>query len=60
MMEKKVAQFYSKVAQKVASVFLFKVTFFIIAQKVGKYLGYFCKKLCRQYRLKVAQCGHTA
>ena len=40
--------------------FSLKVTLFIIAQKVGKYLGYFCKKICCQDRSKVAQSGHTA
>ena len=30
-----------------------------IAYKVNKYLGYFCKKICSQDVLKIAQSGHT-
>ena len=36
------------------------MTFFIIAQKVVKYLGYFWKKIiCNKDLSKVAQTGHT-
>ena len=36
------------------------MTFFIIAQKVVKYLGYFWKKIiCDKDLSKVAQTGHT-
>ena len=35
------------------------VSFFIIFEKVGKYFAYFCKKICCQYCLKVAQSAHT-
>ena len=61
MLEYKVAQFYPEVAQNVAkTLFLLKVTFFIIAQKVDKYLGHFCSKICAKCLSKVAQSGHTA
>ena len=30
-----------------------------MAQKVTKYFGYFCMKICRQELLKIAQSGHT-
>ena len=40
--------------------FSLKVSFFIIAQKVGKHLGYFCTKICCKDRSKVPQSGHTA
>ena len=33
--------------------------FFKIAQKVDYYLGYFCKRICRQVLLKIAQSGYT-
>ena len=36
-----------------------KVTFFKIAQKVAKYLGYFGKKICHHEISKIAQSGHT-
>ena len=35
------------------------MSFFIISEKVGKYFAYFCKKICYQYCLKVAQSAHT-
>ena len=61
MLEYKLAQFYSKVAQKVAQlVFLLNVTFSIIAQKDVKYFGSFCRKICGKDLSKVAQSGHTA
>ena len=33
--------------------------FFKIAQKVAKYLSYFCKKICSQELSKIAESGHT-
>ena len=33
--------------------------FLKIAQKVTKYLGYFCKKIGNQKLLKIAESGHT-
>ena len=32
---------------------------FKIAQKVAKFLGYFCMKICHQDPSKIAQSGHT-
>ena len=42
-----------------SSFFSLKESFFIIAQKVGKHLGYFCYKIRCQDRSKVAQSGLT-
>ena len=48
----------SKVAQIVATASSsYKLMFFIIAQKVTKYLGYL--KNCYQELSKIAQSGHT-
>ena len=33
--------------------------FFKIAPRVGKHLGYFCKKISCQNLSKIAQSGHT-
>ena len=33
--------------------------FFILAQKVTKYLGKFCKEICCKEISKLAQSGHT-
>ena len=41
-----------------AALFCLKVVFFNAAQKVLKYLGYFCKQLCCQELSISAQSGH--
>ena len=60
MQEWKVAQKFTKAAQKVAiAVFNSTGVLFKIAEKVTKYLGYFCKKFyCQNYQ-KTAQSGHA-
>ena len=55
----KVAQIYPNVDPNSShSRVCFKVMSFLKAQKVTKYLGYFCKKICYQELLKIAQSGH--
>ena len=60
MLDLKMAQYSQKAAQNVdKAVSTQKVTFFKIAQKVAKYLGFFRKKLCHQELTNIAQSGHT-
>ena len=55
-MEQKVAQDFSKVFYQ----FLLEKLLLKLTQKVTKYFGYFCKTICHQERLKIAQADHTA
>ena len=60
MLTLKVAQIYPNVDPKSSlNRVYFKVMSFLKAQKVTKYLGYFCNKICYQELLKIAQSGHT-
>ena len=57
----KAAPNFSQICPKISTpVFCFRGKAFIIAAKLTKYLGYFCKKSCHQQGLsKIAQPGHT-
>ena len=58
-MLKKVAKINPKVVQKEQQ-FLSKVMSFCKSQKVSKYLGHFCEKICDQELQIIAQSGHIA
>ena len=56
-----VAQVFPKVDQKVApAVFTETLCFQNSPQKITKYFGYFCAKICCQELSKMAHSGHTA
>ena len=60
MFKEKVAQIFLNLTQfSNSSRFCFNVMFFKIGQKLTKYLGYFCKKICHQEFSIITQSGHT-
>ena len=42
------------------AIFTWRVVYFKFAQKVKKYFGYYCKKICSLEIKKITQSGHTA
>ena len=59
ILEEKVAQFFSKVAQKYEHRFLLKSNAFQNNAKVTQKLGYVCRNICHNFFSKIAQSCHT-
>ena len=52
--------FYQYCRKSSQITFYMKFVLFEIANKLPEYLGYFCKNICYQEVLKIAQSSHTA